>query len=272
MSITIIGKNSFLARALQNHENAKHWRYLSHQEALSDTSWLAGAPCVMNLALHPDMKSQNYDAAKDIDLAIAELIQKTSIHYIMASSRTVYGESDTIERPVFTEDDVPKPNTPYSRNKYMIEQNLTHILPQDHLTILRMGNIFGFEYERASFTGMALTRLKNQGVIEFDIAENSIRDFLPLNLWSNYIAKILSNPKAGLYNISSGIGITAHEFGHWIISGYGKGAIEYTEQKKSGQFILGMQKAQHDYDLVPLHKDEIQSAVTKLGQHLRAAS
>ena len=247
MNITIIGKNSFLAQALRKNTACKDWRFLGHEEALQNTGWIKDTDVVFNLAYHPDLKQEPYSADKDIDLKLAALIKDTDIHYMMASSRTVYGSAP--DDLMLREDLSPKPDTPYGRNKWQTEQALQKIFGDKRLTILRMANICGSERGRKNFFGMALTKLYDTGTMEFDIAPEAQRDFLPVSFWANAIIKILTTPKPGLYNLGSGIGITTQEIADWLIEGHGSGSVNYTAHGTHGQFIMDMGKAKEAFDL-----------------------
>lgn len=259
--VTVIGKNSFLAVVLQKQAASKDWLYLGHDEALAETNWVGRTDTLINCAFHPDLRENAYSPIKDIDFMLAGYIQNHPVHYVMLSSRTVYGDAPA--DLVLSEDMPPAPNTPYARNKYASEQALAQMLPPERLTILRMGNIFGAEQGRRSFFGQMLSGLLDDGVVRFDIAPDAVRDFLSANQWARYIAKIAQTPKAGLYNIGSGFGVTTEELSNWIIEAYGSGHVDYIGHSYKGQFILDINKARQAFRLAPytkemLHEDCVQ--------------
>jgi len=267
--ITLIGKNSFLAQEVMSFNPAlsKQWAVLSHDEALSDKSWADKSDIVINFAFHPDLKSEEYSPIKDTDFLLASYIRDKGAHYIMPSTRMVYGEppSDLI----LSEDKTPEPFNPYGRNKWLAEQAVASLLPSDRFTVLRIGNIFGFEPDRPTFFGAMLTNLKNKGKISFDIAPDSRRDFLPVNRFAESIFAILQNPKGGLYNIASGFGTSPQELADWLIEGFGSGEIHYTDHKTAGQFILDMDKTRKMYDLPVYDKTTLKADVINLGEKLK---
>lgn len=266
--ITLIGKNSFLAQQVCafDTKTSRNWTLLGHQEALEDNSWAKQTDIVINFAFHPDLKQEDYSPIKDIDFLLASYIRDTNAHYIMPSTRMVYGEppSDLMLR----EDITPAPVNYYGQNKLKAEQAVASLLPSERLSILRIGNIFGFEPERQTFFGAMLTNLKNKGLISFDIAPDSQRDFLPTTRFAQTIHSILQNPKGGLYNLASGFGTSPQDLAEWLIAGYGSGDIHYTDQKTAGQFILDMNKTRTAFDLPAYDKATFKQDVIALGQRL----
>lgn len=270
MTITVIGKSGFLARALAERPEAKDWRFLSHQEALSDTSWVEDATTVFNLALHPNMKTHDYNPAKDIDRVLAELIKGRNIHYVMASSRMVYGFAP--DDLYLREDMLPNPETTYGRNKWETEQALAQILPEQRLTILRMGNIIGFEVDRPSFMGMALTKLRDDGVMDFNIAPDSLRDFLPVTFWAEIVTRVLQHPKPGVYNVGSGFGTSTDEIACWLMETMGQGKTNYTALSYDGQFIMDITKIKQAYEFEAISKVLLKVYVQNLARRLKKAA
>ncbi len=265
--VTVIGKNSFLAQALQRHEATSSWRFLDHDTALSDIFWMEDTSTLINCAFHPELRSGPYAPIKDIDLLLSGFIQnKPDIHYMMLSSRAVYGPAP--RNHILHEDLEPEPETAYGLNKWLSEQALTEMLPPERLTILRMGNIFGDEAGRHTFFGQMLGSLKEKGVIDFDIAPDAVRDFLPADQWADYLVTIASNPKAGLYNIGAGFGVDIETLAGWVIEGFGAGEITYSARSYKGQFILDTERARTAYTLAVYNKDNLRADALKIGQNL----
>ena len=123
--ITVIGQTSFLSKALQQRPTSENWRYLGYDEALSQADWMGKTDILINCAYHPDFYSGAYSPIKDIDLMLAAYGKNHPMHYIMLSSRAIYGEApaDLILR----EDHQPAPETPYAKNKYASEQALAKL-------------------------------------------------------------------------------------------------------------------------------------------------
>lgn len=268
-NVTVIGKNSFLARALARRKEAADWRFLDHETALSDTFWLEDTRILINCAFHPDMRKEPYSPIKDIDFLLGGYVaRKPEIHYIMLSSRAAYGPAP--ENNLLHENLAPQPDTAYGQNKLAAENALLDLLPPERLTILRMANIFGDEFGRHTFFGLMLSALKNQGIMRFDIAPDSVRDFLPADIWAQYLVQIAAHPARGLYNIGAGFGITTKELSGWIIEGFGGGAVEYTDRSYKGQFILDMHRAWETFSLPSYSKAELKEKCLRIGQDLKA--
>ena len=166
MPIVVVGKNSFLANHIVGLESCRDWLFLTHQEALKSNDWIEKSDLVINFAFAPELMVDDYDPMLDIDTILAEKIEhKKSIHYIMLSTRTVYGHS-IYENHILKESQIPKPFTAYGQSKLKIEQSLIDILGNKRLTILRLANIFGYEPARHTFFGRALKTLKEEKKIK----------------------------------------------------------------------------------------------------------
>lgn len=244
MSIVIVGKNSMMGREMQRHFTGAGWLFLDHKQALSDLSWADDAQCVVNFAFSPALRHHEYDAEQDIDLKLARTINP-HCHYIMISSRAVYGPG--VSNRLF-ETNPPKPQTLYGQNKWHIEQQLNDLIG-DRLTTLRCANIFGHEYGRHSFFGMALTNLKNMGEIVFDMNPEVRRDFMAVWHVARAVGIIAKTPKAGLYNLGSGYGTACQDIASWIIKGYGKGDLISTSDERRDDFYLDMEKTHTTFKL-----------------------
>lgn len=267
MSIVVVGKNSFLARALAAHPDGREWTFLTHHEALESGTWTKDAGLVINCAFAPSFHTKGYHADEDIDTKLAERIAGGSAHYIMLSSRLVYG-TKRAGLP-FRETDEAAPDTPYGEAKWRIEQSLVAALGQARLTILRPSNIFGDEYRRKSFFGMALTSLKDQNKIFIDLAPESLRDFLPVKFFADYVTRFSRARLPGLYNLGAGFGTKAEEIASWLIEGYGSGEIVYTGRRTDGQFWLDMGKTAQAFSLNKITPDILREECMACGRRLR---
>lgn len=262
MTIVVIGKNSFLASHLQTMSGLNDWLFLSHDEALKNFEWMVGAKIIFNFAMHPDMKSGPYLRQNDIDLAIAEQIENKDIYYVMMSSRTVYGSASP--DLYFCEEMLPNPKSYYGQNKWIIEQALAKVLNSSRLTILRMGNIFGFEQGRDSFFGVLLDTLARENLIRFDIAPDSQRDFLSIWRWAEYTLQIARNVKSGVYNIGAGFGVSPLELVDWIFEDRNHKNVVFTNHSYDGQFILDMSKSWDAFGLQPYTKIDLKTDVKRI--------
>lgn len=237
---TIIGQTGFMAQSLQEYGLGKHWTWLSHKDALEDQSWLDHTDVLINFAYAPALRREPYDPAVDIDSTLARLIASRAVHYVMLSSRMVYGHPQNSD--VLSEDMEPEPLNIYGQNKLKIERALREILPHDRLTILRLSNIFGFEPGRPSFFGMALSRLAEEGRIVYDMNPFVARDFLSCWRFGAALEEIAATPVPGLYNLGAGFGIETGLIAEWLIDGFGSGELLITNMERRDAFHVTMDK------------------------------
>lgn len=267
MTIVVVGKNSLMGTELQKRFPGSEWLHLSHKEALENLSWADKATCVINFAFSPVLRSRAYTEKEDIDFRLAQMAGRQA-HYIMMSSRTVYGTAISNK---LIETDTPHPKTFYAQNKWHIEQNLTDFCA-DRLTILRGANVFGHEFGRTSFFGMALTNLKNMGQIVFDMAPAVKRDFIAAWHVADALALIARNPKAGLFNLGSGYGTACADIGSWIIEGYGSGDIISTNDERRDDFYLDMTKTKSVFGVADITPDMMRDDCRNCGETLKGIS
>jgi len=229
--VLVVGENSFIA---------KHLKY----DKISYTDFknfdLTRYDVVVNCALNPSYKSQKYDESIDVDLDVGIRACSKSLHYIMLSSSKVYGNNHKLK--TYTEDDPIDPYDFHSENKALTEQKLLTSFP-NQTTILRGSNIFGYEPGRDSFTGYCIKQLIEKNIIELTIDKNTTRDFLPVATASDIINLVVRYQPTGVYNLSSGVGITVDDFIKILISGYNNNTkIIYKDSKPDRQFILNNEK------------------------------
>lgn len=265
MSVVVVGKNSFLAGHVKTHPECAHWIYLNH--AKIDDAAIKTAETVINFAFAPSLTKDEYDTAQDIDTRLAKSIGKNT-QYIMLSSRMVYGESKA-GAPAFNEHDEPNPANPYGRNKLAIENSLRSILPENRLTVLRLSNIFGYEPGRHTFFGIALENLRRNKKMVFDHARETVRDFLPVEIFAERLAYIVNNPQPGTYNLGSGFGLRAGILADTLIEHYGEGAADFTSAEHKGAFYLDMQKTNAAFGFDKINEATVLEYVSDRARRLR---
>ena len=265
MSVVVVGKNSFIGQHLQETPACKSWTFLTHEEALAAQETLRSVDILINCAFSPKLYDGEYQPEEDIDSRLAEIIKESDTHYVMLSSRMVYGEQEHV-----SEQTEPSPATPYGRNKLQIEQQLTDILGDGRLCILRCTNIFGFEYGRRFFFGQMLTTLKEKDKIVFDMAPATKKDFLPVDVLCATLTRITERKIAGIYNAGSGIATTCGDVAGWVIEGYGQGILEVTDETVKGQFFMDVSKITQALELPAVSEDQIRQACVALGRRLKS--
>lgn len=243
------------------------WLFLSHQEAMSNKSWARQAKCVVNFSFNPLLRTGPYDPAADVDSHLASILREHTGHYIMLSSRMVYG------RPVsgfsLKENDPPLPLNAYGRSKLAVEQSLAQILGNDRLTVLRMSNIFGLEAGRRSFAGMAQSGLMKDGRIVYDMSPLVKRDFLAVWRFAEALISIASSPQPGLYNLGAGFGVQTGLIAEWLIEGFGGGELVINKFSHEDQFWLDMTKAHNFYEIAPVKEESLRQDFVYCGHALK---
>lgn len=265
MVCTVIGKNSFLASSLLGREETKNWRFISHEDAKKDDSWLKGADVIVNFAFSPVMMKEGYHSQEDFDSSLARKIEDLDhVHYVMISSRKVYGASE--EERCYKEGDYLAPDTPYGMAKMVVEEKLGKIIPAERLTILRPSNVFGAELNRKTFFGFALTKLVNEKKIVYDFSPQVKRDFLSVKSFSEDLLKIVSVKKGGIYNLGAGFGVPCGDIAHWLIEGYGAGELIVTDDVQKDAFCLDMTKTMQTFNLEYRSIEDLRIDCIELGR------
>ena len=245
MTITVVGKNSFLASALRGAPACRDWVFLSHAEAVGSAQWLENCHCLVNFAFDPYLARNAYHVDYDIDTKLAQYAASRAIHYIMISSRKVYGAAP--EYADFHENSPLLPDSHYGHAKVEIERSLKKILKPDNLTILRASNIFGPELRRRSFFGTALTSLLQEGRIVYDFSPATRRDFFSVWQFGLCIAQVAKNPAAGIFNIGAGFGLECDLIARWLIEALGRGVLEVSDSAVRDGFSLDIRKIRSAY-------------------------
>ncbi len=270
MTIAVIGASSFIASALRQKLATNDWLFIGHAQAAANGQWLRGISTVINCAFDDRLKTKAYDEQFDFDLYLARLVCDLPVHYIMLSSRLVYGASGPDGR--LGEEMPCRPVQLYGQAKLMTERNL-FLLLENRLTILRLSNIFGSEniQGRRNFVAIALRTLIDQNRITLDISPLVEKDFLPVAHLANSLITIAQNPKAGIFNIGSGYGTKVGQIANWLLIGFGKGEVTVTDMRIHDAFWLDITAAEKAYGLEPINREAIETFCIQIGQDLRLA-
>jgi len=230
--VLVVGENSFIAKHLLTYDKVSYYNFNEVDLSKYDA--------VINCALNPLYKSNSYNEEYDVDLSVGKRTCDSGLHYIMLSTSKVYGNSHELK--TYTEEDECFPYDYHSENKLITEQKLLSNYSQQ-TTILRGSNIFGYEPGRDSFTGYCIKQLIETNSIELTIDKNTVRDFLPVEVAADIIKRVVDLGPIGVYNLSSGFGITVEDFVYILMSGYNmNGKIIYKDSKPDRQFILNNKK------------------------------
>lgn len=267
MSILVIGQSAFLAQPLQHLEISKNWYFMGHDVASGTEQWPENIKTVINFACEPKVREGVYS---DLDHQYAQKAKDIGAAYITLSSRAVYGVSPEPAELIETQSPYEE-ITPYGHAKRLIEHDLIENF--DHITILRLANIFGFEYSpnypRPTFFGTMLKSLKEKNEIVFNMGPNTKRDFLPVDIFTSWLEIILQNPRSGIFNLGAGFGTQVGDIAGWVIDGYGSGTIVSPDAEIRDSFVLDMSKTQATYSLPSISAEEIQKHCIEIGQRLK---
>lgn len=235
--VIVFGKNSFLGKKFIE-TTKKDISYYSYKEI--DDIDFNKYDIVLNFSFNPAFYKNKYDQSKDFDKIILEKISSKNCHYIMISSRKVYGMHNHFD---IKETDPINPSDYYGENKAIIENFVSKM---NNYTIIRPSNIFGNEINRLSFFGIMLTNLKKKGIISFNMNPFTVKDFIFVNDFCKYIDLFIEKTPIGIYNLGSGYRTMIGELAMGVIQGYGSGDLICNSPKLSDQFSLNLEKLKKD--------------------------
>ncbi|HRH30111.1 MAG TPA: sugar nucleotide-binding protein, partial [Aquabacterium sp.] len=251
MRVTVVGKSSLIAQALQAHPAGAGWQFISHLQARQTHEWLDHTDLIINCAFDDRLKQEPYQPELDMDLWLAEqLRERPHIRYTMLSSRMAYGAPPPDGR--LHTDLQSQPINLYGQAKWRTEQTLRELLGP-RLLILRLSNIFGQEDVpgRRNFFAMALRSLREQGRIVLDISPFVERDFLPVDQLAQSLVHISQLWKSGLFNLGSGHGVPTGRIAQWLIEGHGRGELLINNLREHDAFWLDMSVTRQTFGILP---------------------
>jgi UDP-glucose 4-epimerase len=264
--ILVIGKNSFLASNFIARNSGKfEITSVSHNEDLNAMD-LDEFSCAVNMAYDPDYFKTEYAASRDFDVYVARALKGKRPHFFMMSSRKVYGPVP----PFPVDESAPLAATDhYGANKAITEAKVQEILGSN-CTILRIANIFGFEMERHTFFGIALSRLKWENRIVLDVSPFTMRDFLPVESFADMLGRVIEACPGGIFNMGSGNATPIGQIALWVIEGYGSGELVVNATGERDGFLLSCEKL--DKAIGPVKSGiDIRDSCIEIGRRLRDA-
>jgi dTDP-4-dehydrorhamnose reductase len=216
IKLLIIGKNSFIASNiffnLKKKINIKKIKY--SEFIRKDSFFLSKFDYILNCSLHKKYVLEKYKKKYDFDYNILTKIMNLNINYIFLSSRKIY-------RPKFNilETDKIEPQDNYSKNKFITENYIRKIIPNNYL-ILRISNIVGMRIVNNSrshnlFLDNFILNLKNNTLLNHN---NSFKDFISINQFTDIFLKIIQKKLKGIFNISLGKKVYVKEILQWLTS------------------------------------------------------
>lgn len=264
--VLLVGRGSFLARHLLERLPPDEVRAVRH-EAIDEPGLLDGVRCVVNYTRHPAITRDDYDLeAQDTDLRLARRIGDRDVCFIMLSSRKVYAP----RAAPLAEDAPVGPRDAYGRNKRAAEEALRERLGE-RLTVLRLGNIFGYERApgRRTFLSVLLENLAREGRIRYDMSPFVERDFLPVERLAELLVPISAQPPGGVINVGSGIGLPTGRMALWILEGFGRGELVIASPREHDPFVLDVGRLRSLYG-EPCTLGDLRARCLDLGRQLAA--
>ena len=130
------------------------------------------------------------------------------------SSRKIYKPKLNI-----LETDKIEPKDNYSKNKFITENYIKRIIPNDYL-ILRISNIIGLRIVNNNkshnlFLDNFIINLKNNAILSHN---NSFKDFISIKQFTTIFLKIIQKKLKGTFNISLGKKVYVSEIVQWLTS------------------------------------------------------
>lgn len=225
--ILIVGKKSLIGQALYKFINCDIVSYNDIKKIN-----FKNYDVVVNCALNPLSKTNTYDEKNDVDYEIAVKANSNNCHYVMLSTRKIYGSSTVLKK--YTEESEENPYDYYSENKLKSEKK---ILSQfgDKATIVRGSNVFGYEPGRNSMMGYFLNHLGDNGVIKYDILSTTSKDIIHVGDAVQIISKICYQKPLGIYNMGTSFPYTMLNVGIFLLDGFNNKVIE-NRMKFEGEF------------------------------------
>lgn len=267
MTVTVIGKHAHLATYLATQVN--NWNFLSHDEIAQQSCLIRASEVVVNLGVHPDVYKGRVDAETNTDLHLARLLEDTDTHYVMLSSRTVYGIHND---PIVTVDTPLNLDTPYASAKGAFERCVQKVLPKERITILRQTNVMGDERNRKSTFGFFFDSLMRDGKITITHDPDSARDFMDIDAFCAVVRAVAKNPKSGIYNVGIGEPISLRQAAQAVADGYG-GHVAVSPTAPSGErsYYMRSQRLRESFGVELPGAQATLKRFSAFGEQLRAS-
>lgn len=264
--VLLVGKNSFLAREVLGIQSDDLFLdAVSHSAGLASVDAVS-YDAVINMAYDPWFMRQLYQEQIDFDLAVAKRVAKSRAHFVMMSTRRVYGAAAPFH---ITEECHPEPTEHYGRNKLRSENAVRDLLGS-RCTILRVANVFGFEPGRHTFFGVALQTLKQSNRILLDVSPFVKRDFIYIQDFAHILRRVLVHCPQGVFNLGSGCATPLGRIALGIIEGYQSGELVVTSPVERDSFELDIHRLTSCIGSMDSPMD-IHSRCVEIGRKLRDA-
>lgn len=263
----VIGPNSFISKSINSDSEIIIDKISIRDRKNIENINFSQYESIINCAIHPNYINNEYDPEFDFDYQLASRVVKTNCHYVMISSRKVYGENSLLCS--LKEISPKKPIDNYGKNKLLTEWFIRENFEENQksFTIVRCSNVFGFEYGRKSFLGFCMNQLKDKGHISFDISSNVIRDFIPVNYLGQILKLIMEKKPRGIFNLSSNYGLQIGKIPQYLIEGYGSGYFTSNQEIIKDQFILDCSELEKQLK-IQMSQFDYKNIINKIGEDL----
>ena len=244
--IVVVGPNSFIARQFLNSSVHLEVASVRHSE-LDKLEGMSGVDCIVNFAFAPELYTHAYKSEFDIDKKLGAFAAEREIHYVMISSRKVYSHDaqwNALEDAQATGQDA------YGRNKRQIENTLSQLLG-NRLTILRPGNVFGFERQpgRTRFGAYLLNQLANNGEIRLTLSPFVRRDVVPVDYFCEVLQEVVVRKPSGIFNVGAGHATEIGKVALWMLEGFGRGKLIVESAAEVDEFQLDSRRLASEFGL-----------------------
>lgn len=239
--VLIVGQNSFIGSNLSKIKDENKYKLIPHSK-FYDVN-LKDYDVVVNCSLNPEYKTSSYSLVNDVDYCLAHKAYESGCHYIMLSTRKIYGSSTKLKS--YNEESMENPYDYYSENKLISEKK---ILSQfgDKITVIRGSNIFGYEPHRDSMMGYFINQLDKNGILRYNILSTTSKDIIHIDDVTKIISKICLQKPIGLYNLGTSFPYTMLNIGLFLLNGFNDGKIEdrmkFEGENYGEQFVLDTTK------------------------------
>lgn len=267
MTVLVIGRNSHLAREFMARHADLPLRAIGHGEA-DDPIHYDGVACAVNFAFAPGLHDRPYEEALDVDARAAGRAAARGIHYVMLSSRRVYQAG--LQWNAAEGADVAGLDA-YGRNKLRVERGLQAAMGE-RLTILRPGNVVGFEpiASRQRFAAYLQNQLLAHRRIRLTVSPQTRRDLVPVAFFCRVLREVLLRRAPGVFNVGAGRATEVGDAARWLIEGYGAGELVAESDARADEFLLDSAKLARVLGLA-CGVGEVEHALREAGRQLAAS-
>jgi len=264
--ILLVGASSLVGRAVAEQAQRRGLALTAISHRQIDDVDFGAYDAVLNMAYDLRYRRAAYDIAFDFDREVAARAARHGVHFVMMSTRRVYGAAGSAPIP---ETALTAPIDEYGRNKLITEQAILD-LSGGRCTILRLANAFGFEPGRHTFFGVALDNLRYRKRITLDANPFVRKDFFPLPDCADAIVSVLRKNPTGIFNLGYGTATEIGRIAMWLIEGYAEGELLVTSTEERDGFLLDSSKLRALVNM-PKPSSSIRDYCIEIGNRLRNA-